>query len=365
MHLRLRHRAPRNNRPRRPRQRPQQADGVLAPPAPPLTMLTLLGKIVAEGAAVPAAAAGVAAVGSAVQHCWPEGTPGAGAVFAAATLMVWKLVRAASTAYCRNHEPWPDTVQVTVIMVMLYGAVKGYANSLWPFVGAVCGGAMMSAMGAVMMVFEDARARGVQERRFAPNDVLLLTQTPRWVVIACGVGWSLVPAPDRFILLLGVTFGMDMVGATLFRNSVVANNDAPQHCQNWVVVSNDVSQLALAALIVFHSHAAWFSVVPPVWLAVYVAGARHNPRNIVRALRRACRVAWYGVPPLPRDAQCCVCWADVGSGGDGAATLCTECGVGASTPMSYACEPCRSGWRAVRDECPVCLAAGWPVCNVI
>ena len=97
-------------------------------------------------------------------------------------------------------------------------------------------------------------------------------------------------------------------------------------------------------------------------LAVYVAGARHNPRNIVRALRRACRVAWYGVPPLPRDAQCCVCWADVGSGGDGAATLCTECGVGASTPMSYACEPCRSGWRAVRDECPVCLAAGWPVC---
>jgi hypothetical protein len=369
MHLRQRHRAPRDNRLLRQRQRRQarQArqgrheydydEAEVPPPQPRLVALNTLGIMMAECAAVPGAAAVVAAVGSAVQHWWPEGAPGAPAVFAVAVLAVLYLLY--TTSMPETATSMPETAVMAALAFMLHGVCMGCTGALWPSVEAVCGGAVAGAVWAFFWLFDVDRGRNIGERWFAFHDVLIITQTPRWLVIFGGVGWSLVPDEYRFTLLWGMAFGMDMVIATLFRNSVLVYGDVTRH--KWMVASNDVSGVVLVALVVFHSYAAWFSVVPPVWLAVYAVGARHN-HNPLCALRRHCRLAWYGVPPLPRNAQCCVCWADVGSAGNGgSATLCAECGVGASTPMSYACEPCRSAWRAVRDECPVCLTAGWPV----
>jgi len=274
---------------------------------------------------------------------------------------------------------WPRSADVAVSASVINGALTWHvlldpAASERFAVGVIVGTVVL----AVFACFSKAVAAAAQfEHDYACKPVALLMT--RGMFLLCGVGVALVSPSKRFDLLFGCVFGAELTAYELFRHDPVRQLgpwDFPK-------VELAVSAVAVAAMCVFAEYVAWFTLIPCAWAAVTWLEFKQGEDKAMQCLqwlqtvsrlptklRRACRVAWFnsrfgggGLRDSPSGAQCCVCWEGF-SEADGMGTeftVCVECGLGVPSPMSYACEPCRTGWLRFQDACPVCLASGWPV----
>ncbi len=193
--------------------------------------------------------------------------------------------------------------------------------------------------------------------------VLLVMQTAQWFVLCSGVLVLGLQPVTRVYALLGCQYGHGMTLLLLEVNpAAVWRQTRYMEELWWLRWSMAVSWAVAVAMVPLHDYAAWFSLVPVVWMGVKVlvwaAGfAAANVRDARRWLGWSCRVAWHGVPCAPQDATCCICWEHPGPD----ATLCIRCGVGTPDPMSFACEECRDTWLQHENTCPICRTEDWPV----